>query len=93
MIPKDRNIQVTQATHIRDLILHIEFSNGASRIVDFAPFLLAHQHPQYNHYSDPDNFKNFKIEQGNIVWGKNWDLIFPIDQLYQGAVESAEASL
>lgn len=93
MTPKATNIQATQASHVRDLILHIEFSDGTSRIVDFAPFLLAHPHPQYNHYSNPDNFKNFKIEQGNIVWGKNWDLIFPIGQLYQGAVESTEASL
>ena len=93
MAPLSSNIQVTQATHIRDLTLHIEFSDGTSRIVDFAPFLLAHQHPQYNHYSAPDNFKNFMIEQGNIEWGKDWDLIFPIDQLYQGAVESTQASL
>ena len=80
------NIQVTQATHIRDLILNIEFSDGTSRIIDFEPFLLAHPHPQYYHYGNPDNFKNFKIEQGNIVWGKNWDLIFPIDQLYNGTL-------
>lgn len=93
MAPLSSNIQVTQATHIRDLTLHIEFSDGTSRTIDFAPFLLAHPHPQHNHYRDPDNFKNFKIEHGNIVWGKNWDFIFPIDQLYQGAIESTETSL
>ena len=93
MLNTASNIQITQATHIADLILHIEFSDGTARTIDFRPLLLAHPHPQYDHYISPDNFKKFKIEHGNIVWGKNWDLIFPIDQLYQGAVESTEASL
>ena len=93
MLNTPSNIQVSQATHIEDLILLVKFSDGTARTIDFKPFLLAHPHPQYDCYSNPDNFKKFKIEHGNIVWGKNWDLIFPIDQLYQGAVESTEASL
>ena len=31
-------------------------------------------------------FKQFKIESGNLVWGKNWDLIFPVNQLYRGTI-------
>ena len=93
MLNTPSNIQVSQATHIEDLILLVEFSDGTARTIDFRPLLLAHPHHQYDYYSNPDNFKNFKIEQGNIVWGKNWDLIFPIDKLHQGAVESTEASL
>lgn len=27
-----------------------------------------------------------QIEHGNIVWGKNWDMIFPIEQLHKGVV-------
>ena len=26
------------------------------------------------------------LEHGNVVWGKNWDMIFPIKQLYRGFV-------
>jgi hypothetical protein len=26
------------------------------------------------------------LEDGNIVWGEDWDLIFPIEQLHQGIV-------
>ena len=43
-----------------------------------------HPHPLYNSYLNENKFKKFKIEFGNIVWGKNWDLIFPIDKLYAG---------
>lgn len=27
-----------------------------------------------------------EISYGNVVWGKNWDMIFPIEQLYRGFV-------
>ena len=27
-----------------------------------------------------------QTEHGNIVWGKNWDMIFPIEQLHKGVV-------
>ena len=47
-------------------------------------FIRKHPHPQYNSYLNENKFKKFKIEFGNIVWGKNWDLIFPIDKLYAG---------
>ena len=49
--------------------------------------LRRHPHPQYNRYKSEKNFKKFKIENGNIVWGKNWDLIFPIGALYAGNLE------
>jgi hypothetical protein len=38
--------------------------------------------PQHNSYHEPENFKQFTIEHGNVVWGKNWDMIFSIDDLY-----------
>ena len=41
---------------------------------------------KYNKYLDPRKFSRFAIENGNIVWGKNWDLIFPVEQLHAGAV-------
>ena len=49
-------------------------------------FIRRHPHPQYNKYLDPKRFKKFEIENGNIVWGKNWDLIFPLEQLYAGKI-------
>ncbi|GHT62184.1 hypothetical protein FACS189451_05930 [Bacteroidia bacterium] len=49
-------------------------------------FLQGHPHPQYNKYQNPDNFKSFYIDHGNIVWGDDWDLMFPIEQLYKGKI-------
>jgi len=31
-------------------------------------------------------FKKFKLEMGNIVWGKNWDMVFPVYNLYKGKI-------
>ncbi len=44
-------------------------------------------HPRNRFYLDESEFKKFKIEDGNIVWGENWDLIFPVEQLYSGAID------
>lgn len=53
---------------------------------DIGEFIRRHPHPQYNKYLDPRKFSRFAIENGNIVWGKNWDLIFPVEQLHTGAI-------
>ena len=86
--PRGRYIAVTSfvAAFFFVLSLHIFFSDGTSQTVDFKPFILAHPHPQYNRYIEPKNFKKFTIEHGNVVWGKNWDMIFPIKDLYNFAL-------
>lgn len=78
------NIYIVRAEYAGDVKLHIFFNDGTSQIVDFRPFITANPHPQYNRYIEPKNFKKFKIEYGNVVWGKNWDMVFPIEQLYKG---------
>ena len=47
-------------------------------------FIRKHPHPQYNSYLKEPKFKKFKVENGLLVWGKNWDLIFPSEDLYHG---------
>ena len=87
---KSRNSQtlyVIRAEYAGNISLRIYFSDGISRTVDFAPFILAHPHPQYDRYIEPKNFKKFTIEYGNIVWGKSWDMVFPVEQLYRGIIE------
>ncbi len=83
---KNQTLYVVRAEYAGNLSLHIYFSDGTSKTVDFAPFILTHPHPQYNRYIEPRNFKKFNIEHGNIVWGKNWDMVFPVEQLHRGIV-------
>ena len=79
-------ITIESAQYISGYKLEIKFSNNTVNIVDFEMFLLKNPHPQWNKYKTIVNFKQFKIEKGNVVWGKDWDLIFPIDQLLKGEI-------
>ena len=49
-------------------------------------FIRLHPHPQYNKYLDEAEFEKFTIDDGNIVWGEDWDLVFPVEQLYSGVI-------
>ena len=84
-----RTLAVTEAEHAGDRRLHLSFSDGTSQTVDFEPFLENHSHPQHNKYRRLTNFNRFRIEGGNVVWGRDWDLIFPVAQRHQGYVAPA----
>ncbi len=84
-----RTLAVTQADYLSEYCLKIHFSDGSSQVIDFEPFLLNHPHPQHDKYRRIANFKKFRIERGNLVWGKDWDLMFPVSQLHKGYVAPA----
>ncbi len=76
------------AKDVGNFIVDLQFSDQTTRRVNIGDFIRRHPHPQYNKYLDPRNFRRFEIEDGNIVWGKSWDLVFPIEQLYAGVIEN-----
>lgn len=75
---------IVKAKDLGNAQILLLFSDNKEQKIDVGDFIRRHPHPQYNKYLDPKKFKNFTIENGNITWGKNWDLIFPIEQLYEG---------
>ena len=56
------------------------------QLVDIGQFIRLHPHPQYNKYLNEAEFEKFTIDDGNIVWGEDWDLVFPVEQLYSGVI-------
>lgn len=66
--------------------LNLRFNDGATKTIDFAPFLSRSQHPQIRSFIDPAKFANFRVEHGDLVWG-DYDLCFPIADLYNGRIE------
>ena len=36
--------------------------------------------------SQRPQFKKFSLDDGNIVWGEDWDLVFPVEQLHAGYI-------
>ena len=77
---------ITKAENMGNLTVCLTFSDNTVQTVDIGEFIRRHPHPQYNKYLDPREFSRFAIENGNIIWGKNWDLIFPMEQLHAGTV-------
>ena len=79
-------IEVKTATYIDGYRLRIAFSNGKEKIVDFSDFISANNKEALSKYKNSSHFKKFKVEQGNIVWGKTWDMVFPVHELYRGRI-------
>ncbi|MDB5123079.1 MAG: hypothetical protein JWP94_1208 [Mucilaginibacter sp.] len=78
-------IEVASANYIGDYAIRIMFSDGHDKLVDFKPFLLKSLHPSISKYLNETLFKQFKITNGNLNWN-DYDLIFPIHDLYEGTV-------
>jgi hypothetical protein len=81
-----KTISIIKAEYVGNLSVKILFNDNTSNTIDVGTFIKKHPHPQYNKYLVEKNFKKFKIDLGNIVWGPNWDLIFPLEQLYEGKI-------
>lgn len=81
-----KNLKIVKAEDLGNLQVLIYFNDDKQQTIDIGDFIRRHPHPQYNKYLEPSRFKKFSIENGNIVWGKNWDLIFPLEQLYAGRI-------
>ena len=82
-----KEISITKAHYLREYKVQLFFNDNKRIVVDFGKFLRTKSHPAYNKYKRIDNFKKFKIESGNIVWGNDWGLIFPVDELYRGEIK------
>jgi len=80
----DKIIKLIDAKYVSDYTVELYFADGVTRKIDFGIFLYNHPHPQHNKYKELRNFKKFKIERNNLVWGKNWDLEFDLWNLYKG---------
>lgn len=80
-------LYITEAVDLGGLKVRLVFSDGTNSTVDVGDYIRRHPHPQYNKYLDPKKFRTFTIDGGNIVWGHNWDLIFPIEQLHEGVIK------
>jgi hypothetical protein len=78
-------IEITSAESVADYTLRLRFSDGEERLVDFEPFLRGSLNPMIRAYLDPEKFKQFAVEYGDLQWN-DYDLCFPIADLYEGRI-------
>lgn len=80
-------LSIIEAKSLGNLCIELKFSDETVQCVDIGSYILHRPHPQYNKYLEEDEFNKFVIDGGNVVWGEDWDLIFPIEQLHAGKIE------
>lgn len=79
-------LMIIEAKPVGNLTVDLLFNDMTQRRINVGEFILKHPHPQYDKYLNEDEFRKFTIDDGNIVWGEDWDLVFPIEQLHLGAI-------
>jgi hypothetical protein len=84
-IAENAVVFVEAAEPVGDLRLRITFNDSTQRIVDFAPFLRQSRNPLIQAYLDPAAFARFMVRDGDLIWD-DYDLCFPIADLYEGRV-------
>ena len=78
-------VTVEEAEYVDDYKLHLIFSDGLERLVDFGPFLRRSLNPLIRKYLNEEHFKNFTLQYGDLFWN-DYDLCFPIADLYEGQI-------
>lgn len=61
------------------LCVELLFNDNKRQEVNVGEFIHRHPYSQYNKYLDQLEFEKISLDDGNIVWGEDWDLIFPIE--------------
>ena len=77
---------IISATPAGNLCVNLLFNDNTRQTINFGDFIRKHPHPQYNKYLDEKLFETFTLEDGNIVWGDDWDMIIPIEDLHAGII-------
>lgn len=80
-------IEIRNANYIGDYAIRLKFNDGTERLVDFKSFLNKSQHPSIKKYLKENLFSQFQIIDGNLNWN-DYDLIFPVWDLYNGRIEA-----
>jgi hypothetical protein len=73
-------MKVISAKYLNEYTIEVTFHDKRKNVINFLPQLK--NNPLCKKYLDITQFMKFKIEQGNIVWGKDWEMIFTPESLY-----------
>jgi hypothetical protein len=82
----EKYISIKEARYIDEYKIYIKFNDGKESTLDFENFILSSQHPAIKKYQNKNLFKKFNLQYGDIEWN-DYDLAFPIYDLYQGKID------
>jgi hypothetical protein len=84
-------INITRVEQAGEHCLRLWFDDGSEQTVDFGPFLREAQHPDVGAFLQPDKFRSFRLEQGDLLWG-DYELCFPVADLHANNLLQAAAT-
>ena len=79
---KEETLSIIKAYYLGNLTLSLTFSNGVQKRLNFSPLFRKHLKGYYKQFLQPPFFKTFIVANGNVSWGENEDVIFPVSFLY-----------
>ncbi len=85
MISDGQIIRIEKVKYLGDHKLKLSFNDGAEQLIDFAPFLSSSLNPLIRKYIDPEEFKKYEIDDGDLEWN-DYDLCFPVADLYENNI-------
>jgi hypothetical protein len=80
--PTKKDLSIIKANFLVDYNVLLSFSNGKQKIINFQPLFLKYAKGHYSKYLSQTLFAKFQVVNGNIFWGKNEDIIFPVSFVY-----------
>ena len=78
-------INIVEAKSIENFVIHFVFDDKVEREIDFFPFLNASKNQMTRKYLELENFRNFTIKYGDLIWN-DYEMCFPIWDLYCGKI-------
>lgn len=78
-------ISIISAEYLGDYKIRFEFSDGSQKTIDFEGFLQKAKNPMTKKYLNQKDFKNFQLDQGDIMWN-DYEMCFPIWDIYNGNI-------
>ena len=81
----EQEVTLVAAEYAHDFILKLISRSGGFKFTTYKNFLpLFQQYVKGDNlkYFAPANFKKFIVKNGNIYWGKDEDVIFPSNMLF-----------
>lgn len=80
------SVKLTDAKVLKDYVISFKFSDGNEKSIDFKN-VLDKNVGGCNKFLDKKLFSNFHIlDNKDIAWGEDWDMIFPFYSLYAGLI-------
>ena len=86
MISDEQVITIISADYIGEYQIKLIFNDNSIQVVDFFPFLNSSLNPLTRKYLTKQEFKKFKIDNGDFEWN-DYDLCFPIADLYENNIK------